>query len=280
MDRRRLSDTINIGVADCFFTPEGSNIPIYLGLSQGGMQLNYNTEWHTITSDQTGSTPLEDVLIGETVVIEGNILDTSKSKIATIFPTASAEGDEASPTAVTFGSRPGRRATHSAGMLLIRPVSMRDDRSLDVTIYRTTNSGNLELAYQLDQEWILACEFKGYYDDRRREGDRLFRMGENNDTSVEENRRVINFWITPSNPEVSVGEIIDFRANAMFEDGNTEDVTDRCTWISSTPTTASLTQGVGNNGLPVQRATALSTGSTVIRAEFIGFSNSTSMLVN
>ncbi len=29
----RLSDTINIGVADVYFYPEGSNVPIYLGMS-------------------------------------------------------------------------------------------------------------------------------------------------------------------------------------------------------------------------------------------------------
>lgn len=278
-DTARMSESINIGVADLYFTPEGTEVPIYLGLTKGGIEITYTPDWHELTSDQTGNIPLDDVQIGETVVVEGSILDTSKRKIGILFPTATAVGNNENISAVTFGSRPGRRATHSSGKLVIHPVSMgAGDRSMDVIIYRTTNTGNLELAYKLDEEWVIACQFKGYYDDERSDGDRLFRIGE--DSGGGSNKVITLFWLTPSNPEVEVGTVIEFRANAMFEDGTTEDVTDRCKWVSSAPQTVSLALGTGNNGRPVQRATALSSGSTVIRAEFIGYSNSTSMVVS
>ena len=124
--------------------------------------------------------------------------------------------------------------------------------------------------YQKD--WVIPCIFKGYYDDFRRPGDQLFRIGPD-DGNTEAYKQVITFWITPSNPQVDVGATVSFRANAMYEDGSQEDVTSKCIWVSSDPGTVSL------SGTSVQTASAVKSGSAVIRAEFIGYSNSTSMVV-
>lgn len=269
----RTSDTINIGVSDIFWYAKDSNIPIHLGLTTGGLTFTYETNWHELNSDQTGTTPLDDVMIGETATAEVKVLDTSKRKIAMLIPQATAVGNDEDPSAVTFGRRPGLRATHYAGKLVIHPVSMDMDKSRDVIIYRTANTGSLELAFKLEEEWVIPCIFKAYYDDFRQPGDQLFRIGDDDDDG-EIYKRVVLFWITPSNPQAKVGETIEFRANAMYEDGSTEDVTERCSWVSSNPEKVSL------SGTTVQKAKALEEGSVVIRAEFIGYSNSTSMVIS
>jgi len=79
----RMSDTINIGVADVYWYAEESNIPVYLGLTKEGVTVKYETNWHELRSDQTGTTPLDDVMIGESVTAEVKVLDTSKRKVAT-----------------------------------------------------------------------------------------------------------------------------------------------------------------------------------------------------
>jgi len=71
------------------------------------------------------------------------------------MPPATALGDTENPSAVTFGQRPGLRASHYAGKLVIHPVSAGADTGRDVTIYRTANTGNLELAFKLEEEWVI-----------------------------------------------------------------------------------------------------------------------------
>lgn len=269
-----ISDTINIGVADIYFYPKGQDTPIYLGLTTGGCTFKYELEWHEINADQTGTTPLDDVLIGEKGTFEASLLDTSKEKIGLIVPSAEIEGDKDSPSAVTFGRRPGLRATHNSGRLRIHPISMGNDNSYDIHIYRTINTGNMELAFKNDTEWIIPCVFKAYYDDFRKPGDQLFRIGDYSSGSDVPYRRVIQFWITPSNPEAKIGETIDFSAKAMYEDGTTEDVTTECRWASSSTDKATIALSVD-----VARAAALRAGSVVIRAEYIGYSNTTSLII-
>lgn len=269
VDSKRTSEKVGIGVCNAYFTPEDSDLPIYLGLTKGGLTLKYETSWHEITADQIGETPLDDVAKGEKVTVEGNLLDTSLEKILAIFSMATGIKGSDGLSAVTFGKRPGTRATHYSGKLLLHPIAAGNSKKRDVIIHRTTNTGNLDLAFKLDEEWQIPIIFKGYYDDYKPEGDQLFRIGEEG-TYEGDYRKVVKFWITPSNPELAVGDSVTFKANAMFEDGSTEDVTGKCTWVTSDATTVNL---VGTT------ATAVKIGSSVIRAEYIGYSNSTSAVV-
>ncbi len=275
MPKPRLSDKINIGVADLTFTPEGSSIPVYLGLTKGGTTLEYTPEYYDITSDQTGKTPLDSILIGEEVKITTELLDTTLEHISTVVPTADKEGGEDKVSAVTFGRRPGLRLGHTAGVLRVHPVSAGVGRTdKDVIVYRAANKASLKLAYELENEWVIPCEFVGYPDDFRPEGDQLFRIGEYKDYR-EPNKRIVSFWITPSNPDVKVGSTIKFKCNAMYEDGSTEDMTDKATWISSEEDIATIQVSSGN-----AVATGVAEGTVVIQAQLIGYTSSTTLRVN
>ncbi len=190
------------------------------------------------------------------------------------MPTATAVGSETNPSAVTFGSLPGLRATHHSGKLVIHPVSA-PDTSYDITIYRTTNTGSLELAYKLDAEWVIPCIFKGYVDDYRKNGDYLFRIGDDDMVEGEQYKQVTLFWITPANPTVRVNSSINFRANAMYIDGSTEDVTSKCKWTTSKEDVAGLS-GQNTSNVTV---TGIIPGTSTIRAEYIGYSNITNIKV-
>lgn len=271
---KRLSDKINIGVADLTFTPEGSNIPIYLGLTKGGTKLEYTPEYYDITSDQTGKTILDSILIGEEVKITTELLDTTLEHISTVVPTADKESEGGSIKAATFGRRPGLRLGHRAGVLRVHPISAGVGKTdKDVIVYRAANKASLNLAYELENEWVIPCEFVGYPDDFRPEGDQLFRIGEYTDYR-EPNKRIVSFWITPSNPDVKVGSTIKFKCNAMYEDGTTEDVTDKATWVSSEEEVATIQVSSGN-----AVATGVAEGTVVIQAQLIGYTSSTTLRV-
>ena len=53
--------SIKLGVCDCYWVPSGSNSEVFLGLTKGGVELNYNPEWYEITVDvgNTLTTPPE-----------------------------------------------------------------------------------------------------------------------------------------------------------------------------------------------------------------------------
>jgi hypothetical protein len=144
----------------------------------------------------------------------------------------------------------------------------------DLIIYRTANTGNLELAYQLDTEWVIPCEFKAYMDDLRRPGDQLFRIGGDGDESSGY-KRVVKFEIEPINYTLAQGSTKPFTTNAMYEDGSQENVTARCTWMTSDETIVAIA-GQGTSNVVMS---GVSKGSVIIRAEFIGYSVSTSLIV-
>ena len=272
---RRISERINIGVADITFTPEGNDIPIYLGLTKGGTTLTYEPEFYDITSDQTGNTPLDSILIGESVQVEANLLDTSLDHIAAVVPTADKETDGDKTKAVTFGRRPGLRLGNVAGVLRVHPVSAGVGRTdKDVIIYRAANKASLELAYELENEWVIPCQFVGFPDDFRPEGDQLFRIGEYTGYKEPE-KRIVSFWITPANPETNVGDTVSFRCNAMYEDGTSEDVTEKATWVSSDEDIATI-KLEGDRAV----ATGVSTGTAVIQAQLIGYTSSSTLTVH
>ena len=274
MAQKRLSEKINIGVADITFTPDGTDIPIYLGLTKGGTTLTYTPEFYDITADQTGNTPLDSILIGEAVQVVASLLDTTVDHIATVVPTADKEVEDGKTKAVTFGRRPGLRLGNHAGVLRVHPVSAGVGKTdKDVIVYRAANKASLELAYQLEDEWVIPCEFVGYPDDFRPEGDQLFRIGDYTEY-VEPQKRIVSFWITPSNPKSKVGSSTNFKANAMYEDGTTEDVTDQATWISSDEEVATIALSGGS-----AVATGVDVGTVVIQAQLIGYSSSTTLKI-
>ncbi len=274
MVQKRLSEKINIGVADITFTPDGTDIPIYLGLTKGGTTLTYTPEFYDITADQTGNTPLDSILIGEAVQVVASLLDTTVDHIATVVPTADKEVEDGKTKAVTFGRRPGLRLGNHAGVLRVHPISAGVGKTdKDVIVYRAANKANLELAYQLEDEWVIPCEFVGYPDDFRPEGDQLFRIGDYTEY-VEPQKRIVSFWITPSNPKSKVGSSTNFKANAMYEDGTTEDVTDQATWISSDEEVATIALSGGS-----AVATGVDVGTVVIQAQLIGYSSSTTLKI-
>lgn len=197
MEQKAAYKKIGVGVCDIFFYPPNGN-PVYIGLTNGGATFTYTGSWFEITADQTGNSPLDDVDNGGTAVLEATALDTSLERIYELFPQSKKIEENGEHVATSFGRSPGLRARDYAGKLIAHPIAMGNDDSKDIVIHKTTNTGDLNLAYKLDDMWKVPLKFKGYFDDLREDGDRTFRIGRDSNQEIVE-QRIVRFWITPAN---------------------------------------------------------------------------------
>lgn len=272
-----VSDRLNIGVADITFQPPGQTMPVYVGLTKDGTKFEYDPDFHEHTADQYGTTPIDFSLIGEKAKVTTQVLDTAKENMLTVLPTSTAEMSGGDIRALTFGQRPGLRLSDHAGRLTVHPVSAgagHVDR--DLILYQAVSKAKLDLAYKLDAEWVIPCEWVPLPDFTRPPGDMLFRIGPITDYIVP-TKRVVSFFITPLQPKISTGDTVQFRANAIYEDTTSEDVTHKCNWVTSDDKVGTIAKPSGENHPAV--ATAVAEGTCIIRAEYIGYSNTTTLQV-
>lgn len=180
-------DSIKIGVCDVFFAPIDPSVTIgptdelqflpevYLGLTKGGVELTYTPEYHDITVDQFGKTPVDAVLIGEGVVAKVPLAELDMSKMQMFAHTATWDSDKHK---LTFGRLPGFRLGNVAGRLRLHPLYAGKSTLEDVTVYKAVNKGNLVLNYKLEEESLLNCEFHGMIERSHTEGSYLFEIGD------------------------------------------------------------------------------------------------------
>ena len=158
-------ETIKIGVCDSFWRPLPSVAnpnpdEIYLGLTKGGVELNYTPEWHEIQLDQFGKTATESVLIGEDIKVKVPLAETDLSKLE-LFSHTATKIVSGQKVKLTFGRKPGFRLEGLAGQLRLHPIAMGGSNDEDVIIYRAINRAPLQLNYKLDEERIFSTEFQG-----------------------------------------------------------------------------------------------------------------------
>lgn len=73
------SENIRLGAADVTFN--GND----LGSTKGGVEVEVSTERYTVTVDQTGETPLKDIIIGTTVTVTVPLAETDLDRLQTMM---------------------------------------------------------------------------------------------------------------------------------------------------------------------------------------------------
>ena len=86
---------------------------------------------------------------------------------------------------------------------------------------------------------------------------------------------LVSVQVTPFSASVAPGTPVQYRADAIFSDGTSGDVTGMSTWVSTDSTVASVSDAFGSKG----RANALKTGSVKIRATYKGITGEASLNV-
>lgn len=87
---------------------------------------------------------------------------------------------------------------------------------------------------------------------------------------------LVSIQVGPGNPSIAFGLTQQFTATGTYTDSSTLDLTTMVTWMSGTPSVATISNAAGGNGL----ATTVSTGSSLITATLGAISGSTTLTVN
>lgn len=165
------SENVKMGV--CSVVYDGSD----LGLTKGGTEFVYTPEYHTITVDQFGNTPINEYLIGEKAEAKVILAESTLARIKAFCPTATQVIDGAK-TKLTFGSKPGLELLSRAKKLVLHPISMGADVSLDVSLYKAAIKSELKLSYKLDGEYLYEVTFAALVDETKSAGNYLFCVGD------------------------------------------------------------------------------------------------------
>ena len=86
---------------------------------------------------------------------------------------------------------------------------------------------------------------------------------------------LVSIAVTPATPTIPLGTTHRFTATGTFTDGSTQDLTSTVQWNSDTPSTATISNSDGSQGL----ATSVSTGTASISAASSAITGSTSLSV-
>ena len=163
----------NVKMGVCSIVHDG----VDLGLTKGGTEFTYTPEFHTVTVDQFGTTPINEYLIGEKAQAKAILAESTLALIKTICPMATQVIDGAK-SKLTFGSKPGLELLSRSKKLVLHPLSMGNDVSLDVTIYKAAIKSELKLNYKVDSEYLYEVTFAALPDVTKADGNLLFCIGD------------------------------------------------------------------------------------------------------
>lgn len=157
------SDTKNVKIGVCKLSYDG----VDLGYTKGGVEVSVKTETHKVLIDQFGKTPVNEYLMGREVTVKAPLAETTLDNLVAVMPGATLVTDSVDPTkkVVNVPTGVGVNLLDIAKKLVLHPVSKPDsDHSEDFTVFKAATAGQLQFAYQLENERIFSCEFNGYPD--------------------------------------------------------------------------------------------------------------------
>lgn len=157
-----MGDTANVkvGVANLSFGG------VDLGYTKGGVEVEVTTEKYTVTVDQFGQTPVNDYLIGRSIMVTTPLAETTIDNMVSTMPGATKVTDGIDPqkikAEVTTGI--GTNLIDIADELIVHPIAAGASVAEDISIAKAATSGNMNFAYNLDAERIFNVQWIGYPD--------------------------------------------------------------------------------------------------------------------
>lgn len=145
-----------------------------LGLTKGGVEVEFATEVTPITVDQFGDTVIDNVIKGRSVKVKVPMAENDLEKLAACVPGSTLIGTTTKKLIVKAAVGTSLRAL--AGPLILHPVAAAaGDKSKDVTINLASVKGDFSFAFKHDDQKVFAVEFEGFVDLTSGE---LFEMGD------------------------------------------------------------------------------------------------------
>jgi len=136
-----------------------------MGFTKGGVEVTVETETHEVTVDQTGTTPINEYIMGRKVTVKAPLAETTLENLVATMPGAVIVADSEDPEKkyVTVPTGIGSNLLDFAKELVLHPKGKPEsDKSDDFTVFRAATAGAMTFSYMLDEERIYSIEFKGY----------------------------------------------------------------------------------------------------------------------
>lgn len=149
-----------------------------LGHTVDGVEFEIEREFTEVKTDLYGNTPVDYVLTGQKAVIKLKLAEIQPSTLAYIAPEADWDVGSADDH-VHFGTKAGYSLRNDALQLVITPQGNNADGNLTLTFFKAVSTGNVSLAYKIDEQSVFDVEFTALVDESRNatDGRLLGRMG-------------------------------------------------------------------------------------------------------
>lgn len=145
-----------------------------LGLTKGGVEVQFATDVQDITADQFGDTIINTVIKGRKVTVKVPMAENDLEKLAATVPGSTLIGTTKKKLVVK--SAVGTSLRSLAGPLVLHPQGLPEtDKSKDFTIPLASVKGDFSFSYKHDEQRVYAVEFTGFVDLDTTE---LFTMGD------------------------------------------------------------------------------------------------------
>lgn len=167
-----MANATNVQLGVCTVTYKG----VDLGHTIGGVTVTYTPDYHETKVDKFGSSNVEKFLVGEKLMAKLNLAEFTLANLMTALSLGVAQGDDS----VSVGSQAGKRASTTAGLLVLHPINApsNDTRGYDVSIYKAVVTNEVAIEHKNDGEKVIPVEFDGLIDENRSDGNMLGFIGD------------------------------------------------------------------------------------------------------
>lgn len=151
------TNTENLDMGPCNVTFDVTD----LGLTKGGVEVEFATDVANITADQFGDTIIDDVIKGRNIKVKVPMAESDLTKLAAVFPGTTLVGTTTKK--LVFKDGVGTSLRSLAKELVLKPKGATDD-SKNLTVPLAMAKGDMSFAYKHDDQRVYMVEFTGYVD--------------------------------------------------------------------------------------------------------------------
>lgn len=166
-----MSDVTNVELGVCSVTFND----VDLGHTKGGVEVTYTPEYHDVTVDKYGNTPVESYLIGENLEATVPLAEYTVANLHKAIPHSGVAG--AGDARTTIGALAGKKATDEAYELVLHPIS-EGTRRHDIVFYKASIMSEVVLNHAVDEEKIIEVTFKALLDESKSDQNYLGMIGD------------------------------------------------------------------------------------------------------
>lgn len=153
----------NVKLGACNVTYNSVN----LGLTKGGVQVAITTSKYEMKVDQFGETIVNDIITGRQGSVTVPMAETDLTKLVAVIPGATLITDATTPSKkrLNIPTGAGISLMDAAAKLVLHPTANASgNKADDVIVPLAGVSGNVQFAFQVDQERVYNVEFTMYPD--------------------------------------------------------------------------------------------------------------------